>query len=252
MGRYQCYNKEEKGRNPLHHASQNVHLDIVRLLIDSGATVDIRNGIQQTPLALASGKGKVEVGRFLIERGADMNARDNQGCAPLHLAARHGHLDMARMLLNHSADVNVQKDYLWSSLHLASHKSNLKACRFVDTAGRKRRPGQWQARNSALPVRAIWNGKVAISHLLINRGANRRTADGNGWTLLHVASYGGHLEVIKLSLCRGVDVDALNKANKKAAELALENGRFMHLWCMVYDATFLKLAEYVTLLCHFL
>jgi ankyrin repeat protein len=50
-------------------------------------------------------------------------------------------------------------------------------------------------------------------------------ADGNGWTALHAASHSGHLEVVKLLLRRGADVDILNKANKTAAELASENGK---------------------------
>ena len=42
-------------------------------------------------------------------------------------------------------------------------------------------------------------------------------------TVLHAASRRGHLEVVKLLLQRGADVNALDNANKTAAELALEN-----------------------------
>jgi ankyrin repeat protein len=73
-----------KGWNPVHAASQNGHLDVVRLLIDAGVPVDIRNGAGKTPLALASSKGKLEVVHFLIEQGADLNAQDNQGWMSLH------------------------------------------------------------------------------------------------------------------------------------------------------------------------
>jgi ankyrin repeat protein len=77
----------------MHIASQNGHLDVIRLLLDSGIPVDIRNGDPSTPLALASSEGKVEVGHFLIEREADVNARDKDGWTPLHFASRYGHLD---------------------------------------------------------------------------------------------------------------------------------------------------------------
>ena len=48
--------------------------------------------------------------------------------------------------------------------------------------------------------------------------------DSNGWTLLHAATQGGHLGVVKLLLRRGVDVDVLDRTNKTAAELASKNG----------------------------
>jgi ankyrin repeat protein len=49
----------------LHISSQNGLLDVVQILIDTGVAVNIRNGTQKTPFALASINGKVEVGRFL-------------------------------------------------------------------------------------------------------------------------------------------------------------------------------------------
>jgi serine/threonine-protein phosphatase 6 regulatory ankyrin repeat subunit B len=61
--------------------------------------------------------------------------------------------------------------------------------------------------------------------LLINYGAVLHTINSNGWTPLHAASRRGHLGVVKLLLRRGADVNVLNKANKTAAELALENGK---------------------------
>jgi len=60
---------------------------------------------------------------------------------------------------------------------------------------------------------------------LIEHGATVHTADGNSWTLLHSLSYNGHLEVLKLLIRRGANVDVFNKANKTSAELASENGQ---------------------------
>jgi hypothetical protein len=108
---------------PIEHGG---HLDVVQLIINAGFPVDVRNGTQRTPLALASSKGKVEVGDFLIRRGADLNVRDSQGQAPLHLASQHGHFDMARLLLDHKVDPNITRNDLWSPLHLASAKGHLK------------------------------------------------------------------------------------------------------------------------------
>ena len=90
----------------MHIASQNGHLDVIRLLLDSGIPVDIRNGDPSTPLALASSEGKVEVGHFLIEREADVNARDKDGWTPLHFASRYGQLDAVRLVPDRGVDAN--------------------------------------------------------------------------------------------------------------------------------------------------
>ena len=58
----------------LHLASCAGYLDIAKLLVNWGATVDIRNGEKQTPLALTS-----------------------------HFSSRFGHLDVSRVLLDHGA-----------------------------------------------------------------------------------------------------------------------------------------------------
>jgi len=47
--------------------------------------------------------------------------------------------------------------------------------------------------------------------------------DSNGSTPLHVSSRNGHVEVVKLLFRLGADVDARNKANKTAVDLAIEN-----------------------------
>ena len=173
-------------------ASQNGHLDVVRMLINSGIAVDIRNGTQRTPLALASLKGNLEVGRFLIERGADVNMRDNETLAPLHFASQHGHLDMARLLLNHGVDPNIKRKDLWSPLHLASANGHLKIAELLI-----QRDASLEVIDKKTPLyQAVMKGKVVIAHLLIDHGANLQTADSNGQTLLHAASQRGHLEVV--------------------------------------------------------
>ena len=43
-------NRDNKGWNPLHIASQNGYLNVVQLLPDAGTPVDIWNETQKTPL----------------------------------------------------------------------------------------------------------------------------------------------------------------------------------------------------------
>jgi len=74
-----------------------------------------------------------------------------------------------------------------------------------------------------LPLdRAAVNGKVEVP---IDHGAKVNVADNNGWTPLHTASHGGHLDVMKLLLRYGADAEARNKTKQNAEDIAFENNK---------------------------
>jgi hypothetical protein len=63
------------------------HVDVVRLLVASGASVRETFDEQKTPLHWAATNHRTEIARFLIEKGADVSALDKWGHTPLSLAA---------------------------------------------------------------------------------------------------------------------------------------------------------------------
>jgi len=78
---------------PLHYAAREGHTEIVKLLINSGADMNVvvrrtsftRHGF--TPLHYAAYEGHLDVVKLLVEAGADVNARDYSNFTPLHRAA---------------------------------------------------------------------------------------------------------------------------------------------------------------------
>ena len=114
---------EDKGCVPLHAAAHEGYREIAELLLGSSASLDARNETQQTqhtPLALACVYGKPDVAHFLIDRVSDINSRDQDGCVPLHAASGCGQVDIARLLLDCGSDVNARATPSWTSLHQAS------------------------------------------------------------------------------------------------------------------------------------
>ena len=67
---------------PLWIASQNGHLEVVRLLVDAGADKDKAHNDGWTPLHRACFKGHVEVVRLLVEAGADKAVSGCRSCTP--------------------------------------------------------------------------------------------------------------------------------------------------------------------------
>jgi|SRR6516225_8206041 ankyrin repeat protein len=59
----------ENGSSALHAAAENGYLQIIRLLLDNGATIDARLDTGQTPLDLAKLAGNTEAVHLLTEFG---------------------------------------------------------------------------------------------------------------------------------------------------------------------------------------
>ncbi len=61
-------------------------VEVVRALLDAGASVNVPNVLGTTPLHQAARHGPAGVIRELLARGAEINARDRNGATPLHEA----------------------------------------------------------------------------------------------------------------------------------------------------------------------
>lgn len=76
-------------RHCLFAAVWNDGADILRMLIDAGAVLDVRaDGV--TPLLYAARLGRVATLRVLLDAGADLRATDRKGNTPYRLARRSG------------------------------------------------------------------------------------------------------------------------------------------------------------------
>ena len=79
--------------------SQDGHVEVARLLLDSGAQVNMPADSFESPLTLAACGGHVELAALLIERGANLEDVNDEGYTPLMEAAREGHEEMVALLL---------------------------------------------------------------------------------------------------------------------------------------------------------
>ncbi|KAL7755373.1 hypothetical protein ACKLNR_014471 [Fusarium oxysporum f. sp. zingiberi] len=89
---------------PLHFtnlmiASYYGHHEIVKLLLEKGANVEVNDNRGCTPLLWAAAEGHEAVVKLLLEKGANVEAKDNCGRTPLQVATDYGHEAMATLLL---------------------------------------------------------------------------------------------------------------------------------------------------------
>jgi ankyrin repeat protein len=60
--------------------------------------------------------------------------------------------------------------------------------------------------------------------VLISRGANMNSSQKDHWTPIHLAVYNGYLEIVKLLLERGADAHTLNGEGETPYQLSLRIG----------------------------
>ena len=74
------------GWTPLHYACTNGHHDIALFLLDKGAVVDAPSPNETTPLMMAIRAGNIQLVRLLLDRGADIRIRNQQGYSAIDVA----------------------------------------------------------------------------------------------------------------------------------------------------------------------
>jgi len=83
---------------PIHSAAAGNYTDIVRLLIDNDASVNVKQQAGATPLHSAAQNGNLEMLILLLENGADVSARMEGGKLPADLAREKGFAEIAEIL----------------------------------------------------------------------------------------------------------------------------------------------------------
>ena len=94
-------NSQSIGSSPLHLAVQYNRLECVRVLIaHAGTNIDIRARTDGcTPLYYASGKGFLEIARLLLDAGASLENVGRGGGTPLLYAVLSGHTSVVELLV---------------------------------------------------------------------------------------------------------------------------------------------------------
>ena len=209
------YARRATGATPLFIAAQLNHLEVVSLLLDAGADVNLAASDGASPLLISSMGGFVEVVRLLLNSGANANQLwDFQGSNPLNIAAQQGHLEVVGLLLDHGADMNkVAGISRETPLGISTLNDYVEVVDLLVNRGADVNiAGACSYSGSPLFV-AAQKGSVELVSILLRGGADvnqARTIDGA--TPLFVATQGGHVEVMGLLLGGGANLNEATTA----------------------------------------
>lgn len=96
------------GMKPLHYAAQSMSINCVKYLIDNGAYVHSKCVVNEsTPIFEAS---TPEIVELLMQNGATLNVVSTKGRTPLDSALQTNNLGVTKILIKYGADVNFKND----------------------------------------------------------------------------------------------------------------------------------------------
>ncbi|CAN8025963.1 unnamed protein product, partial [Ixodes persulcatus] len=118
--------EDKDGDRAVHHTAFGDEPSVMDLLARAGADLNARNKRRQTPLHIAVNKGHVGVVKTLLDLGChpSLQASDCEGDTPLHDAISKKRDDMLTLLLDHSADITLTNNNGFNALHHAALRGN--------------------------------------------------------------------------------------------------------------------------------
>jgi uncharacterized protein len=211
--------------------SPSICADMVNLLLEHGADINVKNKDNKTPLLAAitspnigDEQERLNIVKSLLNKDSDLTVRDKSmeswQPTPL-LAAIHGEKsEIALLLIEQGADVNEQSGAIdgngsiqYNALMQASEKGLVNVVDALLSKG-----AEINTRNengdSALLIAAANHNIDKIVPMLLDKGADATVANNDGITvLMNAATSSGYVsgDTIELLIKQGINVNATDK-----------------------------------------
>ncbi|XP_059392970.1 protein phosphatase 1 regulatory subunit 12A isoform X2 [Carassius carassius] len=216
-------------------------------LLRQGADINHANVDGLTALHQACIDENADMVEFLVESGSDVNRGDNEGWTPLHAAASCGFIQITKYLIEHGAHVGAVNSEGELPLDVATEdvmgrllKAEIKKQGIdVDQARRVEERVMLQdamavlagsaflvphlnTQATALHVAAA-KGYIEVLKVLLKCGIDVDSRDSDGWTAFHAAAHWGQEEACILLAEHMCDMNAVNNVGQTPLDVADEN-----------------------------
>ena len=115
----------------LMYASYYSKLDIMNLLLENGALIDIRTPSLHSAYLIAAQYGTPDAVELLINNGAELNCTDSDGDSALICAAKYEQTDNIKLLIEYGVDINIRNKDGKRAIDYAKEKRISDACKML-------------------------------------------------------------------------------------------------------------------------
>ena len=234
----------------LHAASSGGHLDIVRELLKRGASVDLPGRFGATPLMAAAGFGHLSILFVLLQYSANPDLRCNRGYTAIMLAADEGQEECVQALLRAKANIELRNGDGRTALLLAETEGHTAITGLMRQHAAPPQPAAASpadppdagepavASPASLPVEVFESaqrGELQKVVKWLGKGgpANTLMPAASHASLLHAASSGGHLDIVRELLKQGASVSLQTNLGQTALMNAAVAGHLSILLVLI-------------------
>ncbi len=199
--------------SPLTEAAENAKIDIIKYLIEKGASI---NGIAKGPSPLVkfieggihlSFENLINAVNFMIENGANVNGCESDKYTPLMAACEHiSSIDLIELLINNGANINAKSTKDDTAYLLSLRNNNIKAYRLLISLGANIN----ETHKGMLPLSylAFYGNTYMIKTLLNETQANVNEYNPNGTTPIMCATLGNQNATIEFLIEKGANTNS--------------------------------------------
>jgi len=218
------------GLRPLYAAAQNGYMWAVETLLKAGAHPSPK--IPHKPICISAYFGYIDVVKMLLSHGASVNDKNQDLDEPLYLAAGNGHTEIVKLLLKNNADPNYMSRR--SALDSAAEHGYADIVQILIDAGANVNLG---SSNGRTPIYvAAKHNRVSVINVLHKNGAKLDgiiDVEPVLWSPLFVACVHGHYDAAFTLMTLGAKVNdsffvpllaAINNRHICLVRLLLQSG----------------------------
>ncbi|XP_046990015.1 ankyrin repeat and SOCS box protein 3-like isoform X2 [Schistocerca americana] len=163
-------------------------LDVMKILLNHSANVNLGNNEEFTPLHKACELDSLECAQLLLEFGADINAADADDNRPIHEAINKRSVEMVNLLLRYEADLKVKNSDGLTPLMRAAYIGFHEIIKKLDKPELHIVNERASSGRTALMM-ATQAGCLKTTRILLEMGADANIVSGDT-TALHMAAHG--------------------------------------------------------------
>ncbi|XP_073186112.1 uncharacterized protein [Lepidochelys kempii] len=226
---------------PLHLAAAGGHHEVVKVLLQMGASAADEDGEGMTTIHLAAKHGHISVLEALKGSISLRITSTKTGFTALHVAAHYGQLDFVRDMLarglatmrseppkftSEGQQVKEQgSESGFTPLHLAAQSGHESLVRLLLNYPGVQVDCQTSLQGSTPLHLAAQHGHTAVVGLLLSKSTSQlHLRDKRGRTCLHLAAANGHVEMVRALLGQGAEINVTDKQGWGPLHFAAKSG----------------------------
>ena len=219
--------KTNDGRNCLHIAAQQGHLNLCHKLIDQhNFNVNMGDNDGWTALHWSAMNGSYELVKYFVGMVTDIHVKTNDGSNCLHIAAMGGHLNLCKELIDkHSFDLSMVQNGGFTTLHFSAASGSYEVVKYFVGMGVDIHLQGFDKTN-CLHIAAKCGHSKLCRTLVNNYNFDVSFGNDDGKTALHYSAESGSFDLFFYFLERGCEIYRKTSHMENVLHLACFGGHF--------------------------